>query len=54
VSGVRDDSEFETVHVDAALALASVVAERTFRNPRLSETPIKRRGVVAAPEGEGS
>ena len=48
------EETFETGDVDAALAGAAVVVERTFRSPRYSGAPMEGRGVVAVPQPDGT
>ena len=48
VDFTRDEGD-----VDAAMAEADVVVERTFRTPRHSGMPIETRAVLARPAGDG-
>jgi carbon-monoxide dehydrogenase large subunit len=47
------DVSFDEGEVDAALAAADVVVQRTLQTPRLSALPIEGRAVLAQPEGSG-
>jgi carbon-monoxide dehydrogenase large subunit len=44
---------YEAGDVEAAIAEACVVVERTFATPRSNAVPIEARGVLALPEGDG-